>query len=159
MAQEEMWTFRVSSTDVIAALVEHIVNEWRERITDMVDMKVTELVETAVFRHTEREVEKQVTDAVRTALAEGFSVTDTWGTTRGKTSLPQMVTELLTKKERRGYDGPERTKVEQVVTTAVEELWRGDFSKHATKLKELFTEEMHAKLAAALAKTIVLDVK
>lgn len=134
-----------------------------ERMADAVVARLNEELEGLVRRRFDERVEKQIDDlvaavgadrieaAVETALAEGWTRTNTYGENVGKRiGLKERIAEILTNKT--GYEG--KTYVDLVVAKTVAEVLRGELSKEIDaardNLRKALNDAVKEKLATAV---------
>jgi len=149
--------------------VKHIVREaversisadydFTDRVKDMVRKRVAEQVDKLV-----QEIgREQISDAVRSALADGWQETSHYGEPTGKRiTLRERLNEAFTKKYRPDYgDRTESTTVEHAVRAAVAKALETEFAAELVQAKSAFRaqvdELLKGKLVASLKEALGL---
>jgi hypothetical protein len=99
-------------------------------------------------------VDATIKEALACQLIAGFTTCDQWGHKSEAKTLNQLIQEALTARRRSSFNSPERTMMEELVTTAVTEAMQKDFAMEVKEVRESFSKQVRAKLGEAAADAI-----
>lgn len=130
-------------------LKEQIVRTVSDRLVDRFEKIHRERIERAVDRRAQETVAKEVDDAVRRVIAEGWEELDRWGGRGKRVSLAERVAGLL--REKVDNYGNNRSRYESLMRDAVEEAFKRELAPMLEQAKAEFKAALDDGIRQRLA--------